>query len=577
MRRPACLIVPALLAWPLAGLAQEPGAFRDRVDVEVVNIDVAVTDRSGQSVRNLGRDDFRLVVDGDKVPIRYFDPPAEESGRRESLVLMVDDRHLAPDAKRLALGELEAPLLALARTGCQIQIVSFEGTLRVLQRFTVDGDAIRVGLARATRSGNEASQRMWRERQSAVDYVVSNLTSFSRTPPEELIEQTYKAVLSQLRDYAQYEHEDGKELVGALQLTLASLGGVPGHKTVILLSDGFAIQPVDKVFDRFARFEKRLSQTDPTEVRAPEDLRIGQRPVFSQSIVPKGAQDWRRGYEDLDIVDDVLALGTLANAGRVTVHTVPLTPTFLIEVERGLRVELGQERFVISDLDESLAMIANATGGRAHDRAGDLAAFVADTLEDIPGTYSLGFAPPVADAEHHEVKVRVKGRGLRTRHRPGYVARRFEQRLGARTLAALTLDMVDNPHGLGIRIEGLEPLAEGVQRVSIVAEVPIDALELTSDGSRHFADLWAAATFLDPATGGVGDMRTVQASLVIPDEDLETALAQSFGAVLSLRMPAGRMPTAIGIWNRTSGRSSFIAGNVDVLPPPPGPPDPGSD
>ena len=46
--------------------------FGETVDVRVVNVEVVVTDGEGRRVPGLGRDDFRLTVDGEEVAIDYF-------------------------------------------------------------------------------------------------------------------------------------------------------------------------------------------------------------------------------------------------------------------------------------------------------------------------------------------------------------------------------------------------------------------------------------------------------------------------------------------------------------------------
>ena len=78
--RVACSVVVAGLAATLPAThpvaAQEaPPAFGERVEVEVVNVDVVVTDASGRRITDLIREDFRLEVDGKVVPIDYFAPP----------------------------------------------------------------------------------------------------------------------------------------------------------------------------------------------------------------------------------------------------------------------------------------------------------------------------------------------------------------------------------------------------------------------------------------------------------------------------------------------------------------------
>jgi hypothetical protein len=77
-------IVTALsLALPLA--AQTPPSeipvLDETIDVRVVNIEAVVTDASGQRVRGLSAGDFRLLVDGQEVPVEYFTEVEEEDPR----------------------------------------------------------------------------------------------------------------------------------------------------------------------------------------------------------------------------------------------------------------------------------------------------------------------------------------------------------------------------------------------------------------------------------------------------------------------------------------------------------------
>jgi hypothetical protein len=52
------------------------GAFLDRVDVEVVNVDVVVTNARREPVLDLVAGDFELLVDGKPVEVTYFSAPA---------------------------------------------------------------------------------------------------------------------------------------------------------------------------------------------------------------------------------------------------------------------------------------------------------------------------------------------------------------------------------------------------------------------------------------------------------------------------------------------------------------------
>ena len=95
----AALLLPGLVAvmLPLSALAdvkppasEEPSVFGEVIDVRVVQVEVVVTDRSGDRVYDLKPEDFRLEVDGREVPIDFFSevrdgqtaaPPAEGATR----------------------------------------------------------------------------------------------------------------------------------------------------------------------------------------------------------------------------------------------------------------------------------------------------------------------------------------------------------------------------------------------------------------------------------------------------------------------------------------------------------------
>ncbi|MXX76732.1 MAG: VWA domain-containing protein [Holophagales bacterium] len=71
--RAAATVTCLLAALPAA--AQDsplPDLFSDVIDVRVVNVEVVVTDRSGNRIRGLQPGDFELHVDGETVPIDYF-------------------------------------------------------------------------------------------------------------------------------------------------------------------------------------------------------------------------------------------------------------------------------------------------------------------------------------------------------------------------------------------------------------------------------------------------------------------------------------------------------------------------
>src|SRR5688500_153977 len=148
MRKPAVLLLAAVLL-PLSAPAQTgEETFGESIDVRVVNVEAVVTDRKGNRVTGLTAGDFRLLVDGAEVPIDYFTevsdgvalpvpqstagvpaPPAPTTAGpvgRSYLVFIDESVVLAPD-RDLVLQELERDLDRLG-PGDRMAVVAFDGT-----------------------------------------------------------------------------------------------------------------------------------------------------------------------------------------------------------------------------------------------------------------------------------------------------------------------------------------------------------------------------------------------------------------------------------------------------------------
>src|SRR5436305_13668986 len=76
MRSPLPFLLPllalALAAAALKAQVQAGQPFLEQVEVEVVNVDVHVTDSAGKPVQGLGKGDFELLEDGKPVSITNF-------------------------------------------------------------------------------------------------------------------------------------------------------------------------------------------------------------------------------------------------------------------------------------------------------------------------------------------------------------------------------------------------------------------------------------------------------------------------------------------------------------------------
>lgn len=177
------LTVAARAALALAGAAalqaQPEQTFIDTVDVQVVEVDVVVTDRNGRPVGDLTRDDFEVYVDGERVEITNFfeseilrepagaaDPPAApaESPIAEeptplTVALYLDDANLFPPYRTRLLRRLEKAAESWRSLNARFLLARFENRLEIVVRPTEDLDEIldaaskrRKGMARAVQN-----------------------------------------------------------------------------------------------------------------------------------------------------------------------------------------------------------------------------------------------------------------------------------------------------------------------------------------------------------------------------------------------------------------------------------------
>lgn len=161
------------LGWALPVLSQPAGQegaspsaellFGEEIDVRVVNVEVVVEDRSGERVRDLGREDFRVLVDGEEVEAEYFTEVAEGRARGASgetppavgeggvvptnYVLFVDDDHTQAAFRRPVLHGFRDGLAELPSQDRIAVVVQSRNRLELLSPFTTDRDATRNALA----------------------------------------------------------------------------------------------------------------------------------------------------------------------------------------------------------------------------------------------------------------------------------------------------------------------------------------------------------------------------------------------------------------------------------------------
>jgi VWFA-related protein len=351
--------------------------------VEVVRVDVAVTDTKGRPVPDLSASDFEVREDGTPQTITSFayvevgtatSPPAAQPPSGERGILPAAPAPVSPRPRQRRIMAFVVDDLNLSR-------VSMTRVRDLLERFVEQSlqpddlvGLFRTGVASSRPAGlgadaavllAEIARLSWlgqSGRERAVDPIEVGFAAPVKVGRELDARRAFLLAEASLR---------------SLQSVVAALEPLEGRKTVIFLSDGLKVGRSRGAFDRL-------------QYAASEANRAS---LVVYTIDPRGVQPL-----DMDGGDFVTEPG----------------------FQEIIRDEMTM-REASYELDhDGLERLAEATGGLfLHDT--DPGKGLAQALRDQAGYYLLGFAATNgAGASYHRVSVKVRRPGLRVRARTGY-------------------------------------------------------------------------------------------------------------------------------------------------------------
>lgn len=454
-----------LLALLLAG-AGVSARSQDTVlvaKVEVVQVDVVVTDPHGELVRDLARGDFELLEDGRPQRVTHFlvagrssaapavpspapeaaapeeraTPAERASGPGRHVVLVVDDLHIAPGNLEYAKQALRRLVGEFAEADDNIALVT-TGSPRVILQPTRDRAVIRqaigrlrvreaiVAPARGSQMTPAQAELILGGDRSALQLAARTLIAepgsmLDTTSPQAAVEApagavpTAPGVDAEAKERVaarEAERQARAILAEALRFSAATLGVIddvlrslsplPGRKLCLLVSDGF------------------LVGTRTSEERTRDLQRIVDTATRSGAVV----------YA-LD------SHGLVSTGGDASVGGTGVSPGLQAQVER--RTE--------QLLRETLKAVADDTGGFLVRGTNDLAAGLRRMLEDNETYYLMAYEPSNTkrDGRFRRIQVRLpRHPGFTLRTRKGYFApddrrraRKPDQPAGAGPLASV--------------------------------------------------------------------------------------------------------------------------------------------
>lgn len=563
---PTSLFLLLLLASAFAGVAgaQEEATpiFIDRVDVNVVNIEVFVTDEEGRPVLGLGEEDFEIWEDGRQVQISNFFASARPErvledlerdramveGRRRpaprrferpddqrlQLVVYVDHFNIHPSNRKRVLTDLEGFVEDRLSQGDRIMLVGYDRSLDIVRPFSQDRQDLVEGLrglgkptGRRPQDSAERRRLMWLMQEAADNGD---------------IDTAYQHV----RSYVQSTRNDLEDSMEALGQVVRSLAGLPGRKAVLYVSDGLPMRPGEELFEHLQNlFSQQFlagsgaggSVVDPSI----EALREDQSQLFA--TVTREANAHQVTFYTLD---------ARGSAGEST-----------SSAEFGARGAGAAGRIAFDtirtfNLQEPLMEIAVATGGEAILNTFNFGAAFDDLGQDFDTFYSLGYrSPHGGDGKYHEIEVRTRRADLEVRHRQGFVDKPQAERVADRTLSSLLLDLNKNP--LGVEVDFGPPEKKGRNRylLPVLVRIPIREISLLPNAAAEEGRLRFFLVVKDE-DGAISDLHDAPYPISIPSDQIALARDRELGYGVQLEVRGGAPKVAVGVWDELSGTESFV-------------------
>lgn len=556
----------------LAGAQEPPAPVLPAQQVEVVRIEVVVTEKRGRSRGDLTRDDFVVLEDGKPQPIVQFhafarpgsaeapapapSPAAEREEETEDLlparyvILAIDDVHMQFESLVRTRKALTRFLDEDLRPEDQVALVTTSGASALSQEFTSDRAVLQQTLSRLSAQGRRAE---WSGVPHVSEYQAELIEAGDPLALEAAIEETIQSGLFQDRGTAEEESRRKARavLVEAIhnsRLTLETLeslcrglAGLSGRKTLVFVSDGF---------------------------------------LTGLSARSGGGYDLRRiadaGTRAGVVVYALDTRSVMASAPSVSAASplkVGPTTAGLVEAMRRRSEEATRD---------AMNAIAADTGGFLVDGSNDLRAGLRAVLKDTDTYYVLAYEPTNTrrDGGFRRIDVRLPTRrDLRVRTRAGYFApderralapgsdsreqaRRAEQRRAEMTTALGSLAPLT---GIPVQLSAdYLSLDGGPGQVLVAGSVDVGELPFLRLGERRQATVEAVAVVRDETGAVAVTLETQRSAIDLGEADYEGLRRTGLPYQQAVSLGPGRYQVRLAVREDATGMLGSAWRRVEV-------------
>lgn len=498
----------------VAQVVQAP--FSETYEVRIHNLDVIVTDKAGNAVRGLTKDDF-IVTEGGKpqaiTNFAIYDDTVTQRDHGLSDATGEASVVSAPPPRRFAFFIDDIAIQARARTtlkkhisevvrgmrpGDVAAVVRPSGSTRMVQNYSGDVAEVEKALLKAIDSC----------KINITNQGFAELSTFRRSMENA---QSPHEVAVAKRLYADMTRGRVEQRVSQLRALSASMAGSEGKKILVIITSGLSSEPGREAYsmeEQMGLFEMPQPGSMPDELETATltqpDPEVPIKPLAllrADLLRWQKPPQWQGSHrvESVDLRKEIADLARTAAADGVTIYALePEVPTMLA-VTRGadsrntssslLGNHISAREVVPSQMlndllhysGESLTSLTEITGGKWFRGVGAIDDVFRRLSDDLHFYYSIAYRPTGA-AGSRRIKVTIRNRPeLNVRTRTEVIERPAGREMSGRVIAALLYP--SDVNDLEMKVVAEKPQKEGRKNFAVPIEViiPVEKLTLVRD------------------------------------------------------------------------------------------------
>jgi VWFA-related protein len=532
--RPLVRAAALLAALPLFAQQSAPTPLSARVDLKIINVDVAVLDADGKPVGDLTSGDFEIFEDNQPQKVTNFlvvDNSAKGAAARTTadlqfrrrLILLVDNNYLDKRERNLALDKLDTFIDDTFDSAYDWAVASIGQQLDVLQPFTTDKTQIHEAVAKIRKLAVSSFRGDMDDRSMLSDPLHS-----SQRPGSTDINMAFEGRERATRN-ARALANTARGIVEAARAFATS----DGKKVAVLLTGAM---DMNSGYGAYEQSSDREMQDLKTAVARMIESTVREANLSNMTIHVLNTATFQTSALQHDIANASSGLILRGNMAATRLGSSADTS----DTSTPFRIAQGTGGLYLShDVRQSLDAI-NATSSRF---------------------YLLGYSPPHGDdRQYHRITVKVKRPGLRTTHRQGYLDLSEEERL--EQLLKLRVSLLQPATAMPVSLNVASAGGGDPQPVmTVVAAMPMSRVTLLESEGSFVGRVHVYLSIFDAHGKNVGFHHQTQ-DVKLTAAQKSQAIADAFRYRMNVRLARGEFTVAVTLRDDLSNDVGTAIKNV---------------